>query len=73
MGGFDFEPYTYERDRDRLDPLKITNFHLKQNVNGKDFYSFTFKLTKKESIQVNAETPETENFIRKGKLVRFPK
>jgi hypothetical protein len=72
-GGFDFEPYTYERDRDRIDPLKITDFHLKQNVNGKDFYSFTFKLTKKESIQVNAETPETENFIRNGKLVRFPK
>ena len=71
--GFDFEPYTYERDRDRIDPLTITNFHLKQKVNGKDFYSFTFKLTKKESIQVNAETQETGNFIRRGKLVRFPK
>jgi hypothetical protein len=73
VGGFDFEPYTYERVRDRLEPLTITDFHLKQKVNGKDFYSFTFKLTKKESIQVGAETPATENFIRKGKLVRFPK
>ena len=73
VGGFNFEPYSYERDRDRIDPLKITDFHLKQKVNGKDFYSFTFKLTKNESIQVNAETPETENFIRRGKLVRFPK
>jgi hypothetical protein len=72
VGGFDFDPYSYERARDRLDPLKISNFHLKQTVNGKDFYSFTFKFTKKESIQVNLETPETENFIRKGKLVRFP-
>lgn len=72
IGGFDFDPYSYERARDRLDPLKISNFHLKQTVNGKDFFSFSFKFTKKESIQINLETPETENFIRKGKLVRFP-
>ena len=72
VGGFDFEPYSYEGARDRLDPLRIKDFRIKQKVNGKDFYSFIFKMTKEESVQVSLETPETKNFIKKGKLLRFP-
>ncbi|MDC0156306.1 hypothetical protein OAK38_00930 [Verrucomicrobia bacterium] len=72
VGGVDFEPYSYEGDPDRLDPLRIKDFRLKQKVNGKNFYSFIFKMTKEESVQVSLETPETKNFIKKGKLLRFP-
>jgi hypothetical protein len=72
VGGFDFESFAYAREPDPLGDERITSFPFAQKVNGKNFYSFTFKVTKGASIEVDSETESSRNAIRNGQLIRIP-
>lgn len=71
LEGFEFEEHHYGRDKDPFDP-NIMKFPIMQKTNGKPSYSFTFKVTAGKSIQVESDTINSKNFIKRGKLIRLP-
>ncbi|MBT3635645.1 MAG: hypothetical protein HN531_01795 [Opitutae bacterium] len=70
LDGMKFEEHGYERDRDPFSP-DIKKFPLKQTAHGKASYSFTFKVTSGESIQVESDTTNAKNYLKRGKLIRL--
>ena len=67
----EFEEHGYDRDRDPFSP-DIMKFPFKQTAHGRASYSFTFKVTSGESIQVETDTTNAKNYLKRGKLVRLP-
>ena len=67
----EFEEHGYDRDRDPFSP-EIMKFPFKQTANGRASYSFTFKVTSGESIQVETDTTNAKNYLKRGKLIRLP-
>ncbi len=66
-----FEEHGFDRDRDPFSP-DIMKFPFKQTAHGRDSYSFTFKVTSGKSIQVETDTTNAKNYLKRGKLIRLP-
>ena len=61
----EFEEHGYDRDRDPFSP-DIMKFPFKQTAHGRASYSFTFKVTNGESIQVETDTTNAKNYLKRA-------
>jgi hypothetical protein len=67
-----FEKCAYSKDKDPFNE-DILKFEFGQQSNGKlGSYSFTFKVMKEKSIQVESDNIISKNFIKRGKMIRIP-
>ena len=67
-----FEKCAYSKDKHPFNE-DILKFEFGQESNGKlGSYSFTFKVMKEKSIEVESETIISKNFIKRGKMIRIP-
>ncbi|MBN37488.1 MAG: hypothetical protein CMI29_03400 [Opitutae bacterium] len=67
-----FERRAYSKSPDPFNK-DILKFEFGQESNGKlGSYSFTFKVMKEKSIEVESDTIISKNFIKRGKMIRVP-
>jgi hypothetical protein len=67
-----FEKRAYSKSPDPFNK-DILKFDFGQENNGKlGDYSFTFKVIKEKSIEVESDTIISKNFIKRGKMIRVP-